>query len=113
MDDIVLNKVSMTELKKVVVAVLKNENVKIMLFGSRARGDNYPYSDVDIGILPSDKFDERKLILLRETIENLNFPYKMDIVNLSEISEAFKTEVQKDAILWKDWNSNTETPQEP
>lgn len=92
----------MAELKKVVIAQLKNENVKIMLFGSRARGNNYPYSDVDIGILPSGKFDERKLTLLRETIEKLNFPYKIEIVNLSEISEAFKTEVQKDAIQWKD-----------
>lgn len=90
------------ELKKVVIAQLKNETVKIMLFGSRARGDNYPYSDVDIGILSSGRFDERKLTLLRETIENLNFPYKVDIVNLSEISDAFKIEIQKDAIQWKD-----------
>ena len=91
-----------SELKKVVMSQLKNENVKIMLLGSRARGNNYPYSDVDIGILPSGRFDERKLTLLRGTIENLNFPYKVDIVNLSEISEAFKIEVQKDAIQWKD-----------
>ena len=91
-----------SELKKVVIAQLKNENVKIMLFGSRARGNNYPYSDVDIGILPSGRFDERKLTLLREKIENLNFPYKVDIVNLSEISDAFKIEIQKDAIQWKD-----------
>lgn len=93
---------SISELKKVVIALLKNENVKIMLFGSRARGNNYPYSDVDIGILPSGRFDEKKLTLLKEAIENLNFPYKIEMVNLAEVSEAFKIEVQKDAILWKD-----------
>ena len=93
---------SISELKKVVIALLKNENVKIMLFGSRARGNNYPYSDVDIGILQSGGLEEKKLTLLREVIENLNFPYKIEMVNLAEVSEVFKTEVQKDAILWKD-----------
>lgn len=32
----------MVELKKLVKDFLKDEKVKIFLFGSRARGDNYP-----------------------------------------------------------------------
>lgn len=90
------------EIKKTVIALLKDEKVKVMLFGSRARGNNYPYSDVDVGILPTGKFDEKKLTLLKETIENLPIPYKIEIVNLSETSEKFKNEVLKDAIIWKD-----------
>jgi predicted nucleotidyltransferase len=66
------------EIKKTVIALLKDEKVKVMLFGSRARGNNYPYSDVDVGILPTGKFDEKKLTLLKETIENLPIPYKIE-----------------------------------
>lgn len=69
---------SISELKKVVIALLKNKNVKIMLFGSRTRGDNYPYSDVDIGILPSGRFDEKKFTLLREVSD-----YEYNSINSS------------------------------
>lgn len=54
------------EIKKTVIALLKDEKVKVMLFGLRARGNNYPYLDVDIGILPMGKFDEKKVTFLKE-----------------------------------------------
>lgn len=92
----------LTVLRKVAVDFLKDEKVKIILFGSRSRKDNFPASDVDIGIIPLERIDERKLILLREKIEELNIPYKVDIVNFDDVSSDFKKEAQKDAVLWKD-----------
>lgn len=92
----------LSEIKKVVTDSLRTEMVKIFLFGSRARKDGHATSDIDIGILPYAKFNERKLTLLREKIENLNFPYKIEIVNLAETSEDFKKEALKEAVVWKD-----------
>lgn len=92
----------LVELKKVIVGFLKNEEVKVLLFGSRARKDNYPTSDVDIGIIPGGTIDKKKLILLKEKVENLNLPYKIEIVNLEEVSPIFRKEALKDAIVWKD-----------
>lgn len=89
-------------LKETVTTSLKNEKVKIILFGSRARGNNHLSSDVDIGIIPAGEFDEKPITLLKEKIENLNIPYKIDIVNLSEVSEEFRNEIMKDFIVWKD-----------
>jgi len=89
-------------IKEAVVASLKDDKVKIILFGSRARGDNNRCSDVDIGIIPFGKFKEERITLLKEKVENLNIPYKVEIVNLSEVSEEFKTEAMKDAVVWKD-----------
>ena len=43
------------KLKEVIIDFLKYDNVKVVLFGSRARGDNYISSDVDIGIIPYGK----------------------------------------------------------
>ena len=78
------------------------EKVRIFVFGSRARGDNQRTSDVDIGIVPTGKFDKKKITLLKEEIENLNIPYKVEVVDFSEAPERFKQEALKDIILWKD-----------
>jgi len=90
-------------IKEAVVASLKDDKVKIILFGSRARGDNNRCSDVDIGIIPFGKFKEERITLLKEKIENINIPYKVEIVNLSEVSEEFKKEAMKGAVIWKDY----------
>lgn len=88
--------------KDIVITFLKDEEVKVILFGSRARGNNQISSDVDVGIIPAGKFREERITLLKEKIENINIPYKVEIVNLSEVSEEFKREAMKDAIIWKD-----------
>jgi len=69
---------SIEKLKEVFLNFLKDEDVKIILFGSRA------------------------LILLREYIEELNIPYKVEIVDFSAVSEEFKKIALKEAIVWKD-----------
>lgn len=93
---------SLLKLKELVIDSLKNERVTVFLFGSRARKENLPFSDVDIGIMPQDGLNDIKLALLREKIEDSSIPYKVDIVNLSEVSQDFRKQVLKDAVIWKD-----------
>lgn len=90
------------ELKKTIKEFLKDKKIRIFLFGSRARRDNYIFSDVDIGILTEEKIDKGKISLLREKLENSNIPYKVDLVDLKEVSDDFRKEILKGAILWKD-----------
>lgn len=90
------------ELKALALTLLKDEEVRIILFGSRARGDNYTASDVDIGLLPYGRIDRKKLALLKEKIEDLNIPYKVEVVNLAEASEEFKKEALREGQVWKD-----------
>ena len=73
-----------------------------MLFGSRARGDHTPHSDIDIGIIPHKPLDQKKLTLVREWIENQNIPQKVELVDLSLVSEQFKKEALRDAEWWKE-----------
>lgn len=88
------------KLKEVFLSFLKDEDVKVILFG--ARGDFVNTSDVDIGIIADKNFDKRKLILLREYIEELNIPYKVEIVDFSNVSEEFKQMALKEEVIWKD-----------
>jgi len=92
---------SIQYLKSLVFETLKEENVIVLLFGSRARGDFNRVSDIDIGILPGKNFDRRKLVFLKEQIEDLNIPYTVDVVDLSRVSEVFKDKALREGVVWK------------
>lgn len=91
---------SIQVLKSLVFETLKEENVIVLLFGSRARGDFSRVSDIDIGIIPGKNFDRRKLVFLKEKIEDLNIPYTVDVVDLSRVSEVFKDKALREGFVW-------------
>ncbi|PAV12643.1 hypothetical protein ASJ81_20050 [Methanosarcina spelaei] len=92
---------SIRDLKSLLIEFFKEENAIVILFGSRARGDYSRVSDIDIGILPKNRLDRKKLVLLKEKIDNLNFPYTVDVVDLSKVSEAFREKALREGIVWK------------
>jgi len=100
--ELLLTGTHIQKLREDVLHFLEGESIKVFFFGSRARGDSSYRSDVDIGVMPGKGFDRKKLILLREFIEDLNIPYKIDVVDMSEVSDEFRNEVMKDAVVWKE-----------
>jgi uncharacterized protein len=92
---------SIRDLKSLIIEFFKEENVIVILFGSRARGDYNRVSDIDIGILPENRLDRKKLVILKEKIDDLNFPYTVDVVDLSKVSEAFREKALREGIVWK------------
>jgi len=90
------------QLKQILFDFLRDKPIKIILYGSRARGDNYPGSDVDIALSSEGRIDRLLLSNLREMLEESTIPYKVDIVDLAIVSERFKNEILKDAVIWKD-----------
>lgn len=97
-----MNRDPLEKLKETFLRILQDEDVKVVLFGSRARGDFVNTSDVDIGIIAGKRVDRKKLILLREYIEELNIPYKVEIVDFAAVPEKFKQAALKEAVVWKD-----------
>ena len=92
----------LSALRKEVVGFLRGEDVSVFLFGSRARGDAGQGSDIDIAVVPHERFDRSKLIMLREMVGELNVPYNVDVVDFSDVSEQFRVEALKGAEVWKD-----------
>jgi len=70
----------------------------IYLFGSRAKGKATPHSDVDIAIR-SDDLDAAKLAKIRFVIEESNFPYKVDLIDLSKAFYLVDI-VNKEGVKW-------------
>jgi predicted nucleotidyltransferase len=85
-----------------ILEVLKknlNSQAKVYLFGSSVKGDYKKFSDIDIAIENGDK---EAITNIRYKIENLNIPYKVEIIDLSKVSKEFKKEILKTGILiWK------------
>ncbi len=93
----------LVQLREVVTDFFKDDEVKIILFGSRARGESSYFSDVDIGVLPSSNFDTKKIPLLEEKMGEFNIPFKVEIINLLETSSELRQQALKDAVVWKNY----------
>ena len=72
---------------------------KVYLFGSRARGDNNPESDIDIAIDIETKIDSSVLSQIKEAVEESTIPFTVDIVDLHTVSDDFKKQILKDRKL--------------
>ncbi len=76
-------------------------NAKIYLFGSRASDEERYDSDIDIAIDSGKKSDQSKIALIKLSINDLNIPFEVDIVDIYNLPEKFKTKINEEKILWK------------
>lgn len=77
---------------------LINSGATVWVFGSRARGDHQKHSDLDV-LVESNTHDlTTTLSKIREVFEEGNFPYKVDIVLLSELAESYRENALQDRI---------------
>ncbi len=71
---------------------------KIILFGSRARGDNRENSDFDIAV--SGAIAPETWSKLIVDLEELNFSlYKIDFVQLEQLSNAYVSNIEREGKI--------------
>ena len=90
--------VTIADLKNFLQTFFEGSQVGVFLFGSRARKNASRFSDIDIGLV-SNVDISREITLLKETIEESNIPYKVDIVDLSRNRDLLET-VLKEGERW-------------
>ncbi|MBU4298463.1 nucleotidyltransferase domain-containing protein [Patescibacteria group bacterium] len=78
------------EILEIVGKYLNLKVYKVFFFGSRVKGDNFPRSDIDVGILGPKPVPSFIKLEIEEELENLPTLYKFDLVDLKKISEKFK-----------------------
>ena len=76
-------------------------NAKVYLFGSRATEKQSLHSDIDIAIDTNKKVDKYKIALIRLSINDLNIPIDVDIVDFNSIPEKMRNRIEKERIIWK------------
>ena len=90
---------SLGDIEKILKEIFKDKKVKVYIFGSRARGDHTPRSDLDLGFL-SEEDISYELSLIREILEESNLAFLVDVVDLSRTSEEFRESVLREGKLW-------------
>ena len=88
-------------IKRVVLAGVRDQDVSVGLFGSMASGSVRRSSDVDVAIVPRNGRNRETLAIVCEKLENLNVPYKVELVDFSTVSERFKEEALKAVVWWR------------
>ncbi|MBD3273017.1 hypothetical protein GF385_01545 [Candidatus Dependentiae bacterium] len=82
--------------KKLIKLILKYlPNAKIYLFGSRALNKEKKDSDIDIAIDVGKKAPQEKVSLIRLSINDLNIPFEVDLVDIYNLPEKFKKLIKK------------------
>jgi predicted nucleotidyltransferase len=72
-------------------------DVKVCIFGSSIRQNRF--NDVDVGLLGA--ITDTDLTNLKEHFEQSNYPYKVDIVNISTAKQSFQDNVLlNNPVLW-------------
>ena len=68
------------ELQYIVALLRKNTKInQAVLYGSRAKGNFKPFSDIDIALF-GDKLSQKDVKELLVEINDSNFPYQVDLV---------------------------------
>lgn len=90
-----------------ILNLFKNENInKVLLFGSRARGDYKHNSDIDLAVIFYNQ-DNDNYIKLFTKLEDLNTLYKFDVIDFNKITNnKLKEEISKDGICIYDNEKN-------
>ena len=63
---------------------------KVWAYGSRVRGDNRKFSDIDLVLLPQTAIGFEKLCALRAAFQESDLPISVDLHCWDDITESFR-----------------------
>lgn len=77
-------------------------DVKVYLFGSRAKGNYKPFSDIDIAVKSKSPELSKKIALFQEAWEKSKLPYRVDITAWKDLFKPYLQEIRKTkASFWE------------
>lgn len=87
-------------LNEKLIVPLKQKGASLWVFGSRARGDYKPFSDIDIlfSIKEQSSLTDGELFLIKEDLIESNLPIKVDLVNEKELAKSYRDNVIRDRV---------------
>lgn len=95
-----LNDQQYQQLLDIVINPLKKLKITVYIFGSRVTGKHHPFSDIDIlYVIPEGENFNSEIYLIKENIEESNFPIKVDLVNDAELAKSYRDSVINTRVL--------------
>jgi predicted nucleotidyltransferase len=85
-----------TLLSKIFIEPLQEMRTQAWVFGSRARGDHRPFSDLDILVSDSQDLSKEKIRRIQEELEESQISIKVDIVLEKDLADEYRNSVMQD-----------------
>lgn len=101
-EDVARGQAHLQAVRALVLDELRDLKVRTYLFGSWARGTPKRTSDVDIAVEPLEALPPGTLARLRERLEESTIPYRVEVVDLSQVDENFRQRIKDEGVLWSD-----------
>ena len=74
----------------------------VLVFGSRVKGTHHTHSDLDICLKSSTPINLSLVSKIKEKLSNSDLPFLVDVVLYQDISDEFKTIIDREAVLLSD-----------
>lgn len=93
--------------KKIIVPLVQKflPKARIILYGSRARGDWQEGSDIDVALDTGSPIPLSVLGLIDEALEG-HMPISWDIVDMAVINSELRANILKEGIIWHNYQEN-------
>lgn len=85
-------------INRLVVQPLNAAGGQVFVFGSRARGDQRKFSDLDL--LIKGPVSSQLISLIREELEESRLAIKVDLVLDAELASGYRDSVERDLTPW-------------
>ena len=72
---------------------------EVWAFGSRARGDVIPYSDLDLAVAGDGPIASATLSAMRDAFDESNLPFTVDVVDLNDVTPEFLQRIEKNRVV--------------
>lgn len=87
-------------LERHLIEPLKQQGARVWIFGSRARGDQKPFSDIDVlySLSPQQNLSPSFIYNLKEQLVESHLPYKVDLVFEGELAASYAPFILRDRV---------------
>lgn len=93
---------ALEQTKAIAIDALRAYPVKVILFGSWAKGTQHQNSDIDIAVEPYRPLPRGVLANLREKFQQSSIPYHVDVMDLSNVPSLLKERIHHEGVEWID-----------
>ena len=76
-----------------------SSDVKVWVYGSRAKWTTLDSSDLDLALESKNKIDDNIISGLKRDFEESNLPYEVDVVDINTVQLFFRDVINKDKVL--------------
>jgi uncharacterized protein len=81
-------------------SLLRHSSAELILFGSRARGDARPTSDIDIALRAPHPIPPHLLAIARQLLDESIVPFNVDLLDYAALSPEMQQVIDREGIPW-------------